>query len=240
MDVLPELRTGIPAAELRERRGRLLERVRRDGLTGYVLFGADTIQYFTGFWFLSNERPVVYAESVDRSSAIFVPEFEVERTRAESAFARIESYPEYPGLEHPMSIFARVLAELGIRGGIGADQGAVMALLVKLIGARRCLEMGTFTGYSAMVVAQALPKADVQRFKDYGISIYHPNYEVWDKRLFEIISPGKQRYVGREEWHRRILDAAPALRRQVAVHSPQHGRRHLGRARGEIEHRLHV
>lgn len=58
------------------------------------------------------------------------------------------------------------------------------------------------------VVAQALPRADVQRFKDYGIRIYHPNYEVWDKRLFEIICPGKERYVGREEWHRRILDAA--------------------------------
>jgi biotin synthase-like enzyme len=54
------------------------------------------------------------------------------------------------------------------------------------------------------VVAQALPKADVQRFKDYGITIYHPNYEVWDKRLFSLISPGKERYVGREEWHRRI------------------------------------
>ena len=58
------------------------------------------------------------------------------------------------------------------------------------------------------VVAQALPKAEVQRFKDYGITIYHPNYEVWDKRLFSIICPGKERYVGREEWHRRIFDAA--------------------------------
>ncbi|HET7045184.1 MAG TPA: radical SAM protein [Gaiellaceae bacterium] len=58
------------------------------------------------------------------------------------------------------------------------------------------------------VVAQALPRADVQRYKDYGISIYHPNYEVWDRRLFEIICPGKERYVGRDEWHRRILDAA--------------------------------
>ena len=28
------------------------------------------------------------------------------------------------------------------------------------------------------VVAQALPRAEVQRFKDYGIQIYHPNYEV--------------------------------------------------------------
>ncbi|HEX6750327.1 MAG TPA: radical SAM protein [Longimicrobium sp.] len=58
------------------------------------------------------------------------------------------------------------------------------------------------------VVAQALPVEDVRRYKEYGIKIYHPNYEVWDKRLFEIICPGKERYVGREEWHRRIFDAA--------------------------------
>ncbi len=58
------------------------------------------------------------------------------------------------------------------------------------------------------VVAQALPRAEVQRFHDYGIRIYHPNYEVWDKRLFSLYCPGKERYVGREEWHRRILDSA--------------------------------
>ncbi|GAA4449801.1 radical SAM protein [Phytohabitans houttuyneae] len=58
------------------------------------------------------------------------------------------------------------------------------------------------------VVAQALPRADVQRFRDYGVQIYHPNYEVWDKRLFELYCPGKERYVGREEWHRRILESA--------------------------------
>jgi predicted O-methyltransferase YrrM len=40
---------------------------------------------------------------------------------------------------------------------IGADQGALMALLVRLMGARRCLELGTYTGYSALAVALALP-----------------------------------------------------------------------------------
>ena len=40
---------------------------------------------------------------------------------------------------------------------IGADQGALMALLVRLIGAKRCLEVGTYTGYSALAVALALP-----------------------------------------------------------------------------------
>jgi predicted O-methyltransferase YrrM len=41
---------------------------------------------------------------------------------------------------------------------IGPDQGALLALLVRLIGARRTLEIGTFTGYSALTVAQALPE----------------------------------------------------------------------------------
>jgi len=40
---------------------------------------------------------------------------------------------------------------------IGADQGALMALLVRLIDAKRCLELGTYTGYSALAVALALP-----------------------------------------------------------------------------------
>lgn len=42
---------------------------------------------------------------------------------------------------------------------IGPDQGAFMALLAQLIGARRYLEIGTFTGYSALAVALALPAA---------------------------------------------------------------------------------
>lgn len=40
---------------------------------------------------------------------------------------------------------------------IGPDQGAVMGLFAKLIGAKRYLEIGTFTGYSALSVALALP-----------------------------------------------------------------------------------
>jgi predicted O-methyltransferase YrrM len=41
---------------------------------------------------------------------------------------------------------------------IGPDQGQFMALLVQLTGARRCLEIGTYTGYSALAVALALPE----------------------------------------------------------------------------------
>jgi len=40
---------------------------------------------------------------------------------------------------------------------IGPEQAALMQLLVRAIGARRCIEIGTFTGYSALAVALALP-----------------------------------------------------------------------------------
>ena len=40
---------------------------------------------------------------------------------------------------------------------IGPDQGAFMATLVRLLDAYRCLEIGTFTGYSSTAVAMALP-----------------------------------------------------------------------------------
>jgi caffeoyl-CoA O-methyltransferase len=39
---------------------------------------------------------------------------------------------------------------------IGPEQGAFMGLLVRLLGARKTLEVGVFTGYSSMVVAKAM------------------------------------------------------------------------------------
>jgi predicted O-methyltransferase YrrM len=40
---------------------------------------------------------------------------------------------------------------------IAPEQGQFMAMLIRLMGAARCLEVGTFTGYSALVCAMALP-----------------------------------------------------------------------------------
>jgi caffeoyl-CoA O-methyltransferase len=42
---------------------------------------------------------------------------------------------------------------------ISPDQGQLMRLLVELIGARRCLEIGVFTGYSSLCVALSLPES---------------------------------------------------------------------------------
>ncbi|MBK5542947.1 class I SAM-dependent methyltransferase [Pseudomonas sp. TH05] len=43
------------------------------------------------------------------------------------------------------------------RWQVAPEQGQFLALLVRLMGARRLLEVGTFTGYSALCMAAALP-----------------------------------------------------------------------------------
>ncbi|WP_339543690.1 O-methyltransferase [Pseudomonas sp. RA_35y_Pfl2_P32] len=43
------------------------------------------------------------------------------------------------------------------RWQVAPEQGQFLALLVKLTGARRIIEVGTFTGYSALCMAAALP-----------------------------------------------------------------------------------
>jgi predicted O-methyltransferase YrrM len=61
-----------------------------------------------------------------------------------------------PGILRELRAATASVAHSGMQ--IGADQGQFMAILVKLMGAKRCLEIGTYTGYSALAVALALPK----------------------------------------------------------------------------------
>ena len=62
--------------------------------------------------------------------------------------------------EHPVLAELRALTHRHplARMQISPEQGQFMALLVKLIAARRTLEIGVFTGYSALAVALALPQ----------------------------------------------------------------------------------
>jgi caffeoyl-CoA O-methyltransferase len=44
------------------------------------------------------------------------------------------------------------------RWSIGKVEGKLLQLLVKISGARNAIEIGTFTGYSALIIAEALPE----------------------------------------------------------------------------------
>jgi len=74
------------------------------------------------------------------------------------------SIQEYVAAEHTVRehpVLRDLRAETSHRPNammeIGPDQGAFMQLLARSIGARRYLEIGVFTGYSALAVALALP-----------------------------------------------------------------------------------
>ncbi len=63
--------------------------------------------------------------------------------------------PEHPVLKRLRDRTATMpMAEMQI----APEQGQLLAFLVRLTGARRTLEIGTFTGYSALAVALALPE----------------------------------------------------------------------------------
>jgi predicted O-methyltransferase YrrM len=88
------------------------------------------------------------------------------------------------------------------RWQIAPEQGQFMALLVKLLGARRIVEVGTFTGYSAICMAQAMPN---------------------DGRLICCDIPGEYNATAERYWHEAGLTSrieqrlAPALQTLAAL-----------------------
>lgn len=71
-----------------------------------------------------------------------------------AAYLQRVAYREHPALAALRERNAR-LPEASLQ--IGPEQGALLALLVRLIGARRIVEIGTFTGYSSTAMALAMP-----------------------------------------------------------------------------------
>jgi len=80
-------------------------------------------------------------------------------TRRYAMSERIEDYVAAQARESDAAQRLRAetakLPQAGMQ--IGPDQAAFLAVLVRSSGARRCIEAGTFTGYSALAIAAALP-----------------------------------------------------------------------------------
>ena len=72
----------------------------------------------------------------------------------------LAAYVRRVGTREP-EVLARLREETAAlpqhRMQVAPEQGAFLALLVELVGARRCIEIGTFTGYSSTAMALALP-----------------------------------------------------------------------------------
>ncbi len=72
---------------------------------------------------------------------------------------RLHDYVLAHNREHPELAKLREATASHPRAGmqISPEQGALLQMLVRLINARRTIEIGVFTGYSALAVALALP-----------------------------------------------------------------------------------
>lgn len=81
---------------------------------------------------------------------------------------------------------------------IAPEQGQLLQLLVRSIGARRCIEVGTFTGYSSLAVALALPG---------------------DGRLVACDVSAEWTQVARQFWREAGVDARIDLHLQPALHT---------------------
>ncbi|HEX7381860.1 MAG TPA: class I SAM-dependent methyltransferase [Nevskiaceae bacterium] len=85
---------------------------------------------------------------------------------------------------------------------IAPEQGQFMALLVKLMGARRTLEIGTFTGYSALCVALALPADGHLLACDISAEYTAIGRPFWDRagvadRIELVVAPAAETLRGR-------------------------------------------
>jgi Xaa-Pro aminopeptidase len=112
----------ITDAEHRTRTAALAARVRKEGLTGAVLFDASYVLYYTGFAFIPTERPIALVISAEGEGGMLVPRLEREHAEANAIVSKVADYPEYPSEQHPTEALSRLLAEMAVTGSIGADQ----------------------------------------------------------------------------------------------------------------------
>jgi caffeoyl-CoA O-methyltransferase len=73
----------------------------------------------------------------------------------------VRSYAVDHGSWRPDEVMRRLRSDTAALGDvadmqIGEDQGQMLTMLARLIGARRAVEVGTFTGYSSMCIARGL------------------------------------------------------------------------------------
>ena len=152
----------ITQAEFKSRREKLLSHVKSKKLGGVVLFDNYYILYFTGFAFIPTERPVAYLMNSKGEAAMFVPRLELEHAKAETGFERVCHYVEYPYDRHPDLVFKKTLADMGIKGRIGADNDGYPWILGYRGPSLTELTGGTFVRVTAFVEDMMMIKSDAE------------------------------------------------------------------------------
>ncbi len=91
----------------------LLNFIEEKGLEGYLVTNPANIFYFTGFFYVTNERPSGFYISKDNKSKLFIPLLEKENSE-NTLVDDILIYEEFPGRINPYSFMAENINEKNI------------------------------------------------------------------------------------------------------------------------------
>ncbi|HLR74763.1 MAG TPA: Xaa-Pro peptidase family protein [Virgibacillus sp.] len=112
----------IPSSEFKQRQRTFLKKMQENNCDGAVIFAVADIFYLTGFHFHPTERPMGLIIDPQGRFHLFVPKLEHEHAEEYAMIDHVHSYPEYPGIKHPMEYFKEVLKTYGFEGKtIGYD-----------------------------------------------------------------------------------------------------------------------
>jgi len=134
----------IPRSEFKERQQKFVKEMHKEECDGAFIFAVADIFYLTGFHFHPTERPIGMLVDPNGDFHLFVPALEHEHTEEYAVVDFVHSYPEYPGVTHPMDYFKKVMLKYGFEGktigydatGYGSSQGYRGPTVTSLIDAK--------------------------------------------------------------------------------------------------------
>ncbi|MFF3099920.1 M24 family metallopeptidase [Viridibacillus arvi] len=103
----------IPKYEFKDRQQKFFGKLVEKNCDAAIVFSVTDIFYLTGFHFHPTERPIGVFIDPNQNVHLFVPALEHEHAEEYGVVDFVHSYPEYPGIKHPMEYLKEVLKEYG-------------------------------------------------------------------------------------------------------------------------------
>jgi Xaa-Pro dipeptidase len=144
------MRLEVSKEELTRRKKEVIKELKIRGLDSLCLFDSNKIFYLTNFQFISTERPMVFIIFGEKDF-FFIPKLEEDRVNFYLPDVTIKTYPEYPGLKHPMEHLKELFIELNLSDKkIGVDSDGAPGIF----------------GYKGSKISEILPKAEIKIVSD--------------------------------------------------------------------------
>ncbi|WP_075618881.1 M24 family metallopeptidase [Paenisporosarcina indica] len=103
----------IPKSEFQERQQKFFGKLTEQNCEAAVVFAVTDIFYLTGFHFHPTERPIGLFVDPNQKVHLFLPALEHEHAEEYGVVDYVHSYPEYPGIKHPMEYLKELLVQFG-------------------------------------------------------------------------------------------------------------------------------